>query len=103
MFDVYLNDRRDLRVVRQGISNTAHWSVGEMAEKKRRAVSVSDEIRLAAQRQVYYVRKQRDLLKDQIEVGNSRSGFRTPMRSLRMAEGSTTPRSQRLCHCGRDR
>jgi hypothetical protein len=62
MFDVYLNDKRDLLVVRNGLpipfSDTSRrW------QKKRKVVSVSEEIKLTVQRQGYYMRKQRDFRK----------------------------------------
>jgi hypothetical protein len=59
MFDVYLNDRRDLLVVRKGlpIPFAGGW------RKKKKAVSVSQEIRLAVQRQGYYIRKLKDIKK----------------------------------------
>ena len=43
MFDVYLNDRRDLLVVRRGSSLPARAS-GRWHKKKKRVFSVSDEI-----------------------------------------------------------
>jgi len=57
MFDVYLNDRRDLLVVRRGMpiplldGGSGRW------RKKKGAVSVSDEIARAVQKNGYYVRK----------------------------------------------
>ncbi|MGE5159341.1 MAG: hypothetical protein ACM3OF_14485 [Gemmatimonas sp.] len=56
MFDVYLNGRRDLLVVRKGFpiprdSASSRW------RKKKRVVSVSEEIRRDVQKQGYYVRK----------------------------------------------
>jgi hypothetical protein len=63
MFDVYLNDKRDLLVVRKGFPIPLIGVSGRWRKKRRRAVSVSDEIRLAVQRQGYYIRKQRDLMK----------------------------------------
>ena len=56
MFDVYLNDRRDLLVVRRGfpipaIEASARW------RKRRKVVSVSDEIRRAVQSRGYYMRR----------------------------------------------
>jgi hypothetical protein len=54
MFDVYLNDRRDLLVVRKGLPlPPGKWR----KSNKKRVIKVSDEIRSAVQRQGYYVRK----------------------------------------------
>jgi hypothetical protein len=57
MFDVYLNHKRDLLVVRQGSSISLGGSSGRWQKRKRRAASVSDEIRSAVQKQGYYMRK----------------------------------------------
>jgi hypothetical protein len=57
MFDVYLNEKRDrLLVVAKGqpipaIGNSGRW------RKKKAAVAVSDEIKLALQRDGFYWRK----------------------------------------------
>ena len=57
MFDVYLNEKRDrLLVVAKGqpipaIGNSGRW------RKKKRAVAVSDEIKLALQRDGFYWRR----------------------------------------------
>lgn len=56
MFDVYLNDRRDLLVVRNGLSIPPPDVSGKW-RKKRKVASVSEEIRLAVQAQGYYMRK----------------------------------------------
>jgi uncharacterized protein YcgL (UPF0745 family) len=63
MFDVYLNERRDLLVVPKGLpipfaGASVRW------RKKKKAVSVSEEIKLAVQRQGYYVRKLKDFRKN---------------------------------------
>ncbi len=63
MFDVYLNDRRDLLVVRRGFPIPAADASGRWRKRKRKVVSVSDEIRLAVQSRGYYMRKLRDLKK----------------------------------------
>ncbi len=60
MFDVYINDRRDLLVLRKGfplpsIGPSDRW------RKRKRATSVSEEIRLAVQDRGYYRRKVKDL------------------------------------------
>ena len=58
MFDVYLNHRRDLLVVRRGSSIPFGCPApGKWEKRKRRTASVSDEIRSAVQRQGYYMRK----------------------------------------------
>ena len=59
MFEVYLNDRRDLLVVKKGsplppIGTSGKW------RRKKRVLRVSDEIRSAVQRHGYYVRKLSD-------------------------------------------
>ena len=59
MFDVYLNERRDLLVVSKGLPIPTYKS-GRW-RKKKKVLKVSDEIRSAVQRQGYYVRKLRDL------------------------------------------
>jgi hypothetical protein len=57
MFDVYLNEKRDrLLVLTKGqpipsIGNSGRW------RKKKRAVAVSDEIKLALQRDGFYWRR----------------------------------------------
>src|SRR5689334_7170674 len=44
MFDVYLNHKRDLLVVRQGSSIPLDRTSGKWQKRKRRVLSVSDEI-----------------------------------------------------------
>jgi hypothetical protein len=56
MFDVYLNDRRDLLVVRKGLPIPFGRAPGKWRKSKTKVVKVSHEIRSAVQRQVYYVR-----------------------------------------------
>ncbi|MET4716100.1 hypothetical protein ABIF63_000203 [Bradyrhizobium japonicum] len=62
MFDVYLNGKRDLLVVRNGLpvpfSGTSRGWL-----KNRKVVSVSEEIELSVQRQGYYMRKLSDFKK----------------------------------------
>jgi hypothetical protein len=62
MFDVYLNDRRDLLVVRNGLPIPLPGAAGRW-RKKKKVASVSGDIRLAVQRQGYYMRKLTDLKK----------------------------------------
>ena len=63
MFDVYLSDRRDLLVVRKGFPIPLDDASGRWRKSKKRLASVSQEIRLAVQRQGYYMRRLRDLKK----------------------------------------
>jgi hypothetical protein len=59
MFDVYLSDRRDhLLVVVKGQPIPVHLQL-ERWHKKRAAVAVSDEIKMAVQRDGYYSRRLR--------------------------------------------
>ena len=60
MFDVYLNTKRDLLVVRNGLPiplASGTW------RKKKKVASVSEDIKLAVQRQGYYMRKLTDFKK----------------------------------------
>jgi hypothetical protein len=57
MFDIYLNHRRDLLVVRKGLPFPLAGPSYRWRKSKKRVVMVSDEIRLAIQRQGYYMRK----------------------------------------------
>jgi hypothetical protein len=59
MFEVYLNDRRDLLVVKKGSPLPLVGAPGKW-QKKKKVLRVSDEIRLAVQRHGYYVRKLSD-------------------------------------------
>jgi hypothetical protein len=56
MFDVYLNHRRELLVVRKG-SKILLGAKGKWRKRNKKVVSVSEEIGLAVQRQGYYLRK----------------------------------------------
>jgi hypothetical protein len=56
MFDVYLNHRRELLVVRKG-SPILIGAGGKWRKRNKKVISVSKEIGLAVQRQGYYVRK----------------------------------------------
>ncbi len=62
MFEIYLNHRRDLLVVRKGTLIPVAGPSGRW-RKKKKAVSVSEEIGLAVQRQGYYIRKLKDFKK----------------------------------------
>jgi hypothetical protein len=61
MFDVYLNNRRDLLVVRKGLPFPLGGTSYKWRKSKKRVVMVSEEIRLAVQRQGYYMRKRKNL------------------------------------------
>ena len=55
MFDVYLNNRRDLLVVRNGLPIPVAEASRRWRKRKRgKLTSVSEEIRLAVQKQGYY-------------------------------------------------
>jgi len=56
MFDVYLNDRRDLLVVPSGFPIPAIEASGRW-RKRRKVVNVSDDIRCAVQNRGYYMRR----------------------------------------------
>jgi hypothetical protein len=59
MFDVYLNENRaQLLVVAKGHSIPIHWRSGRW-QRKKAAVTVSDEIKMAIQRDGYYSRRLR--------------------------------------------
>jgi hypothetical protein len=60
MFDVYLNDKRDLLIVRKGLPIPLSCTRGRWRKKKRMVVRVSEEINQTVQRQGYYVRKLSD-------------------------------------------
>ena len=64
MFDVYLRDKRYLLVVRKGFPIPPGDVPGRWRRGRKRVLSVSDEIRLAVQRQGYYVRKLSGLKKN---------------------------------------
>ena len=64
MFDVYLNNRRDLLVVRNGLPIPVTEASARWRKRKRgRLASVSEEIRVAVQKQGYYMRRLKDLEK----------------------------------------
>jgi hypothetical protein len=62
MFDVYLNTKRDLLVVRNGLPIPLPDASGRW-RKKKKVASVSEDIKLAVQRQGYYMRKLTDFEK----------------------------------------
>jgi hypothetical protein len=63
MFDVYLSNRRDLLVVRRGLPIPLGGRSDKWRKTKKRVVMVSEEIRLAVQKQGYYMRKLKALKK----------------------------------------
>ena len=65
MFDVYLNHRRDLLVVRKGLPIPLGGPSAKWRKSKKRIVMVSEEIKLAVEEQGYYMRKLSALKKSQ--------------------------------------
>lgn len=61
MFDVYLNDKRDLLVVTQGSSLPRRGTLGIWRKRKQNVSAVSREIRSAVQEQGHYLRRQNNL------------------------------------------
>jgi hypothetical protein len=59
MLVVYLNERRDLLVVRNGLAVPLPDAPGRW-RKKKKVTGVSKEIKLAIQMQGYYMRRLRD-------------------------------------------
>jgi hypothetical protein len=57
MFEVYINERRHLLVLKKGTPIPLIGASGKWRKKKKRVLKVSDEIRSAVQRQGYYLRK----------------------------------------------
>jgi hypothetical protein len=64
MFDVYLNNRRELLVVRKGLSIPPGGRSAKWLKRKKRVVRVSEEIRQSVSKQGYYVRRLRDFKKN---------------------------------------
>jgi uncharacterized protein YcgL (UPF0745 family) len=56
MFDIYVNARRELLVVRKGAPILV-GARGKWRKRKKKVRSVSEEISIAVQRQGYYLRK----------------------------------------------
>ncbi|MEZ2145934.1 hypothetical protein AAE026_27125 [Bradyrhizobium sp. DN5] len=59
MFDVYRNDKRDFLVLSTGSAIPLVCSRIKWRKSRKRVLKVSDEIKLAVQRQGYYVRSLR--------------------------------------------
>ena len=57
MFDVYLDDRRDLLALRKGMPIPLGDTPGRWRKSKKRVATVSEEIRVAVQKRGYYMRK----------------------------------------------
>ncbi|HEX8895933.1 MAG TPA: hypothetical protein VF783_21605 [Terriglobales bacterium] len=66
MFDVYLDNRRGLLVLKKGAAIPLAASSATWRKSKKRVVTVSDEIKSAVQMQGYYVRKPSELKKVRI-------------------------------------
>ena len=60
MFEIYYNHKHDLLVLSKGSPIPAFGSSSKWRKRKKRVSKVSEEIRLAVQRQGYYMRRQRD-------------------------------------------
>lgn len=56
MFDIYLNDKRDLLVVRKGSPIPPGEPPGRW-NKKKKVISVSEHINRAVEDQGYYIRR----------------------------------------------
>lgn len=57
MFEVYLNERRNLLVIGKGTPLPLIAATGRWRKTKKKVARVSDEIRSAVQIQGYYIRK----------------------------------------------
>jgi hypothetical protein len=93
MFEVYLNDKRELLVVRKGspiplIAARLKW------RRKKTVLRVSNEIRSAVQRHGYYVRKLSDAKNASLRPVSLRDG--TLPRSYRQDGSGIVYRAGRL-------
>jgi hypothetical protein len=61
MFEIYFNHKHDLLVLSKGTPIPAFGSPSKWRKSKKRVSKVSDEIKLAVERQGYYVRRWRDI------------------------------------------
>jgi hypothetical protein len=61
MFEIYFNHKRDFLVLSKGSPIPAFGSSSKWRKSKKRVSKVSDEIKLAVERQGYYVRRLRDV------------------------------------------
>lgn len=57
MFDIYLSDKRDLLVVREGLPIPLLGTSGRWRKRSKKVLKVSDEIESTVQKQGYYMRK----------------------------------------------
>jgi hypothetical protein len=57
MFEVYLNDRRDLLVLKKGSPIPLIRASAKWRKRRKKVFRVSDEIEAAVQMNGYYVRK----------------------------------------------
>ncbi|MET4719683.1 hypothetical protein ABIF63_003789 [Bradyrhizobium japonicum] len=60
MFEIYFNHKRDFLVLSKDSPIPAFGSSSKWRKSKKRVSKVSDEIKLAVERQGYYVRRFRD-------------------------------------------
>jgi hypothetical protein len=67
MFEVYLNDRRDLLVIEKGSRVPLVAASEKWRKRKKKVVRVSDEIRTAVQRQGYYLRLREQKIHRQVQ------------------------------------
>ena len=63
LFDVYLNEKRELLVVIKGSPMPPFGLANKWRKSKPRVTKVSDEIRATVDRQGYYMRLQSDVTK----------------------------------------
>jgi hypothetical protein len=63
MFEVYVNARRDLLVVRKGLPIPIADASGRWRKRKKKVGNVSEEIKRAIQNDGYYFRTLRDFKK----------------------------------------
>lgn len=63
MFDIYLNDKRDLLVVRKGFPIPLGEPLSRW-RKKKKVISVSDHISRAVENQGYYIRRFKEFKKE---------------------------------------
>lgn len=63
MFDVYLDNRRNLLVLKKGAAIPPGSNSGTWRKCRKRAVLVSDEIRSAVHTEGYYLRKSSQMRK----------------------------------------
>ena len=91
MFDVYLSGRHHLLVVRKGFPIPLADASKKWRKTKKRVVSASDEIRLAVERQGYYIRKLKDRKgsRGQAQIGVNAEEVASLRRGHRMSDHSS--------------